>query len=453
MMVFGSLTFTERVKCLRISKKWMKYLNSVRHFWFSIELARRIPTRMRIPDYAKYMLMQLDLEINYSVTNRTVLNYVQNTRPKALWLGCALECTGALLTQMTKIDRTSSLETFSLRLNQRVESQHFSRFWSVTPKLRFLDLHGCSGISDGVVQAVLARCPLLEELDISDCSVTESCMMSPTPIQPPMSNMKKLVIGRWEHQFSKAGFDGMVARFPNLETLDMRLVQVKDIIALENLSELKQLKHLYTDSLMTSGEEATEIVVRKWVDGIPNLESLQMSACKGLSDMCFCYMIAGTGAPESTRKGWSHSLRMINLSLSPYLTNAALGLMARNPLPKLHTLILNKCGRLDERGLLVLFQTSGGELCRLEFEGYRRVSDRLMRELGDHCPRIAFLNLARSGELTGSGLLTLVTARGRGLERICVDNCPQMGRDAVERAREMLGDWSRVSFRNSFPYT
>ncbi|GJJ76719.1 F-box/TPR repeat protein Pof3 [Entomortierella parvispora] len=451
MIIFGSLTFAERVQRLRVSKKWMKYLNSVNHFWFSIELARRIPTLMHIPDHAKYIPIQLDLEKNYMVTNKTVLGLIQNIRPRALWLGCAQECTGALLTQMTKINRTSSLETFSLRLNHKIESQIFSRFWSVTPKLRSLDLHGCSGVSDGVVQAVLTRCPLLEELDISDCPVSESCMTSQSSTQPPIFTMKRLIIGRWENQVSKAGIDGMVARFPNLETLDMRLVRVQGIAALENLSELKGLKHLYTDSLETSGDEATQIIIQKWVEGIPNLESLQMSACKGLSDMCLYYMAAGTGAPNSTRTGWSHSMRMINFSLSPYLTNAGLGVMATHPLPKLHTLILNKCGRLDEPGLLMLLSSSGGELCRLEFGGYRKVSDRLMTALRDHCPKITFLHLANSGELTGSGLLTLVQARGQGLVRICVDNCPQMRRDAVERAGEILGDWSRVAFRNSFP--
>lgn len=452
MIVFESLTFTERVRCLTISKKWKNYLTSIRPFWYSIELARRIPTLLRIPDHAKYLPIPLDQETNYKVTNKTVLNLVESTRPKALWLGCSQQCTGALLTQLTKINRTSSLETFSLRLNYKVQSQEFSRFWSVTPKLRSLDLHGCSGVSNGVVVAVLTRCPQLEELDISGCQVTESCVMSPDPTPQPLLKMKRLVLGHWEHPFGNTGIDAMVNWFPNLETLDLTSMRVQGIMALENLGQLKRLKHLYTDSLETSGDEATQLVIQKWVDGIENLESLQMSACKGLSDICVYYMVAGTGSssssstPDSTRKGWSHSLRMFNFTLSPYLTNTGLGLLATHPLPKLHTLILNKCGRLDEAGLIQLLPVSGEALTRLEFGGYRKVSDRLMEALREHCPKITYLNLDHSGALTGIGLLTLVSARGRGLERICVDDCPYVGVDAVERARALLGDRSRVSY-------
>ncbi|KAG0055058.1 hypothetical protein BGZ83_009694 [Gryganskiella cystojenkinii] len=361
------------------------------------------------------------------------------------------------LAKMTKMNRTSSIETFSLRLNHKVQSQEFSRLWSVTPKLRSLDLHGCSGVSDGVVQAVLARCPMLEELDISDCRVTEAFATSSffsmeTDIPPePLPRMKKLVLGRWDVPISRQGVDTVVLRFPNLETLDLLAMRVLSITALESLSQLKQLKHLYTDSLETTSEEATFFVFQKWVEGIPNLESLQMSACKGLSDNCLHYMVAGSDnyanlAEATDRKGWSRSLRMLNFSLSPYLTNQGLVLLGTHSIPNLHTLILNKCGRLDENGMLSLVQGSGSGLTRLEFGGYRKCSDKLLFALRDHCPRISYLNLAHAGELSGIGLLSLVDARGRGLERICVDDCPYVGADAAERARTLLGDRSRVSY-------
>ncbi|KAF9928896.1 hypothetical protein FBU30_002038 [Linnemannia zychae] len=318
MTIFDSLTFTERVRCLTISKKWMTYLGSVRHFWHSIDLARRIPAASRLPNHAIFLPTLPDQESNPRVTNKTVLQLVKYAPPKALWLGCAHQITSGLLTQLGRIKRASSLEILSLGMNSKIYEQEFSKFWSLTPRLRVLDLHGCFGVTDGAVVSAIERCPNLEELDISDCRITEFCMMKNCEISLP--NMKKLTIGRWDSTFSKEGIDAMVIRFPNLVTLDIRTMRPKGIEALEGLSKLLQLKHLYTDSIETSNDEATNWVVQRWVEGIPSLESLQIVACKGVSDATIQLIAAGNSGPNSSRRGWSNSLRMLDLSSSPYLT-------------------------------------------------------------------------------------------------------------------------------------
>ncbi|KAF9912449.1 hypothetical protein EC991_010536 [Linnemannia zychae] len=372
MAVFDSLTFTERVRCLTISKKWMTYLGSVRHFWQSIDLAKRVPTATHLPAYAMFLPAQPDQEPNNKVTNKTVLQLVKYAPPKALWLGCAHQITSGLLSQLGRIKRAASIETLSLRMNSKIYEQEFSQFWSLTPRLRVLDLHGCFGVMDGAVVSVIERCPNLEELDISDCRITEVCVMKNCTV--PLPNMKKLVIGRWESAFSKEGIDAMVVRFPNLVTLDIRTMRPKGIEALEDLSKLKQLKHLYTDSIETSSEEATNWVVQRWVEGIPHLESLQIPACKGVSDLTIQLIAAGPGEPGSNRRGWSSSLRMLDL----------------------------------------------------KFAGYMSVTDKVFHTIKDHCPKVQFVNLSSCGKLTGLGLMALVNNRGRGLERVCVDNCKQV---------------------------
>ncbi|KAF9962108.1 hypothetical protein BGZ70_008128 [Mortierella alpina] len=441
--IFDTLTFTERVRCMSISKKWMGYLGSVRHYWYSIELSKRSPSLIKTPVYSQYMPVQPDHDANNKITNKTVLGLVKHTPPKELHLGCAEQLTGGLLAQLAKLKRVGSLQTFSLRLNSRIPEQEFSLFWSTTPKLRSLDVHGCVGITDTAVVAVLERCPLLEELDISECRVTEACVMINSSI--PLPNMRKLAIGRWESPFAKDGIDALVSRFPNLTMLDLRTMRPRGIEALENINQLSQLKHLFTDSIETS---MTPAVLHRWVEGIPNLESLQLNACKGVSDHTL-WMIAAntTGTPESPRRGWSHSLRMLDLSCSPYLTDQGLIICRSFSLPKLHTLLLNKCSRVTESGLRQVITSSGGELCRLECAGYSSVSDKLLMDITDHCPKIAMLHLANSGLVTGIGLMAVVNQRGQGLERICVDDCPNMGVDAVDRARVVLGDRSRVQYR------
>ncbi|KAG0258106.1 hypothetical protein BG011_003537 [Mortierella polycephala] len=445
MVVFGSLSFTERVRCLTISKKWMNYLGSVRHFWYSIDLARRIPSAVQIPSHAQYLPIKPDHEANDKVANKTVIALVKYTPPKALRLGCAQQISGSLLTQLTKSKRTAHLETLSLRMNARIFDQEFSLFWTATPKLRSLDLHGCSGVTDAAIISALDRCPLLEDMDISDCRISEACFMINCTV--PLPNMKRLVVGRYEAAFAKEGVDALVSRFPNLVTLDIRAMRPRGIEALENICQLTQLKHLFTESIETSGDTATTFVVQRWVEGIPNLESLQLNACKGVSDTTIQLIAAGANESGSSRRGWSHSLKMLDLSCSPYLTCESLAFLSTHPLPQLHTLILNKCGRVNEPGLRQAVISSGTELCRLECAGYRTVSDRLLLAIKDHCPKIEMLHLANSGQITGVGLMALVNERRRGLEYICVEDCPALGADAVERARSVLGDSTRISYR------
>ncbi|KAF9133548.1 hypothetical protein BGW39_009519 [Mortierella sp. 14UC] len=444
MAIFDSLTFTERVRCLTISKKWMTYLGSVRHFWYSIDLARRVPTTIQLPAHAMFLPAQPDQEPNNKVTNKTVLQLVKYAPPKALWLGCAHQITSGLLSHLGRIKRAASIEKLSLRMNSKIYEQEFSQFWSLTPRLRVLDLHGCFGMMDGAVVSAIERCPNLEELDISECRITEACVMMNCTV--PLPNMKKLVIGRWESAFSKEGIDAMVDRFPSLVTLDIRTMRPKGIEALEGLSKLKQLKHLYTDSIETSSEEATNWVVQRWIEGIPHLESLQMPACKGVSDLTIQLIAAGQGEPGSDRRGWSSSIRMLDLSSSPYLTCQGLSFLSTHPLPRLHSLILNRCGRVFEQGLCQAISSCGSELIRVECAGYMSVTDRVFHTIKDHCPKVELVNLSSCGKLTGSGLMALVNTRGRGLERVCVDNCSTVYLDAVELARTVLGDPSRVSY-------
>ncbi|KAK3819576.1 MAG: hypothetical protein J3Q66DRAFT_367667 [Benniella sp.] len=125
--------------------------------------------------------------------------------------------------------------------------------------------------ADTVVASVLERCPLLEELDISECRLTEECFMADEAIP----NLKKLVFGRKEVLFAREGVDAMVARFPSLNTLDIRTMRPQGFEALESICQLRHLKHLYTDSAETSGHTTTNDVLEQWVTGISDLESLQ----------------------------------------------------------------------------------------------------------------------------------------------------------------------------------
>lgn len=445
VIIFDMLTLAERVRCLAISKKWKTYLTSVQHFWRSIDLTKRPISAHRIPNHSLYTPASPDVETNNKVNNKSVINLFKYALPKLLRLGCAQQVNGALFTQISKARRTSALQVLSLRMNSRVFESEFCRLWPTTPVLRSLDLHGCLHVTDAVVASLLARCPLLEELDISECHTSEWIMVENAT---PSQHMKKLVFGHWERQFAKEGVDAMAIRFPNLTTLDIRTMRPQGIEALEGICQLKHLKHLYTDSIETSGDAVTSQVLQRWVEGIPNLESLQLNACKGVSDTTI-ELIAGwlVEEEESTRRGWSHSLKMLDLSSSPYLTCQGLLLLNTNPLPHLHTLVLNKCGRVTEEGLRYAVTSSGGELCRLECAGYGNVSDKLLFDIKAHCPKIEYAHLANSGQVTGIGLMALVNERGQGLEKICVDDCPALSADAVDRARMVLGEPARVLYR------
>ena len=94
---------------------------------------------------------------------------------------------------------------------------------------------------------------------------------------------------------------------------------------------------------------------------------------------------------------------------------------------------------MSEVSLCSAVTSSGGKLCRLECVGYSTVSDQLLSDIKTYCPKIEIVNLAGSGQVTGIGLIELVNERGRGIKKICVDDCPALSADAVVYAREVLG--------------
>ena len=309
----------------------MTHLRSVQHFWSSIDLARRTPSN------SLYMPPTPDDEANNKVTTWRVARLVNYASPKVLRLGRAPRITGELFTRMPKEKRTGVLEDLSLRMNFNVSHQELFTLCSATPKLRFLDLRGCSGVTDTVVASVLEQCPLLEELDISECRLTEACFMA----DKAMPNLKRLVFGCGGVLFTKEGVDAMVASFPCLNTLDIRTMRPRGIRALESIHKLKHLKHLYTNSVEASEGVTTNYVLERWVEGISDLVSLQLSSCRGVSDTTI-ELLAGHYVNEGgqIRRGWSRSLRMLDLSLSPYMTGQGLEYLSVCSLEHLHTLIL-----------------------------------------------------------------------------------------------------------------
>ncbi|KAF9423640.1 hypothetical protein BGZ94_008210 [Podila epigama] len=457
VMVFESLTFAERCLCQIVSTKWFKYLGSIKRLWYAIEFAKP-PTISA--SFQTFLPPVISAATNNRITNKTVLALVKNTPPKALHLGCAPQITGSLLEQLIRMRRAASLEYLSLRMNPKIFDQELSRFWTATPKLRSLDLHDSAGVSDAAVRSLLARCPLLEELDISECRVTEACVMSRgidgAPSTPPLVHMKKLTFGRSSMSFSGECIDALVAMFPNLETLDIRTLHPRGFGALEGICRLGKLRHLYTDAIDTPSDNTTELVVAKWVEGIPNLESLQLTYCKGVSDAVTRLIVQGHASNEpqagetNVRRGWSHSLRMLNLSYSTYLTNEGLLTMAAHPVPHLHSIILNCCGWLDESGLCQMLAACGAELRLFECARNGTISNTLMEQLATSCPNIEYVNVSTS-QVTGVGVMALVNKRGSGLLHLKLDGCQNISADAIERARMVLGDGSRISFL--FPRT
>lgn len=444
VMVFDALTFAQRCACMGVSKKWSSYLGSIKHFWLAIELTKPTPPPAA---YQKYLPPVVKADTNNRITNKTVLNLIKYAPPKKLRLGCAPQVTGALFSQLIRMKRAAALEQLSLRMNPKIYDQELSLFWSATPNLQSLDLHNSGSVSDVAIISLLARCQLLEELDISECRITEACLMVQSPGHGALVYLKKLVFGRSSSAFARKGVEALVARFPNLETLDIRTLHPRGIQALESLAQLSKLKHLYTEAIDTPSDESTALVVAKWVEGIPDLESLQMTYCKGVSDEVMRMIVLGHESqnPHATRRGWSHSLKLLNLSYSTYLTNEGLLLMATSPMPQLHTVILNCCGWLDESGLCQMLAGSGAGLRLFECARNGTISNNLMEQLVTSCPKIEVVNVSNS-QVTGLGVMALVNKRGAELRYLNLDGCQQVSADAIERARAAVGDGSRISF-------
>ena len=132
---------------------------------------------------------------------------------------------------------------------------HFlSCYSNSSSQLKRLRLAKCDGISDGVLSAVAAKLPLLQELAISYCPLSKEALEA---VGRSCPLLKSLQFNTW--------------RFWGIEHRHEELLAIA-----ENMSELRCLNLVGTSALTNDSLQAI-------LDGCPHLESLDLRRCTLLS--------------------------------------------------------------------------------------------------------------------------------------------------------------------------
>ncbi|KAF9975492.1 hypothetical protein BGZ73_000844 [Actinomortierella ambigua] len=467
LTIFEMVPFEKRCVCTRVSKKWRTTLISVPKFWTELDFT---PARPLPAQHSLFMPLDPDPRSNAKVDNLTVLAMAKHFSPKQLVLGTNQNISKGLFSNLIKFRRTKALERLSLQQNYKITDTELSLLWLSTPQLRRLDLYDVYGVSNDVAMALLERCRLLEELDISECRVSPNVFVQSMAKNGPMPTLRKLGLGHVTQRYHHEGIEALVGMFPNLTTLDFRSMCVSDVSALTSLWRLSKMEHLYLDSVDSLSSMSGVRAVSLWMRGMQHLQSFRLRSCKWVSvsaaemilrpawiaPLTLNALTPPTVAadpqwqllPSLETAGWNASLRMLDLSCSPFLELTSLIVEGDQVpvFPNLHTLILNACGSVTEQDVCLLVANTGENLRRFECSRSEAASNQLMYTLRDYCPKIQFVNVSGSSKVTGMGVMALVNHRGQGLEYLCLDGCQNVGADAVDRARYVLGQPSRVSF-------
>ncbi|KAG0230714.1 hypothetical protein BGW42_000768 [Actinomortierella wolfii] len=467
LMIFDMIPFEKRCLCTLVSKRWRSTLSAVPRFWTMLDFSLPRPPP---PEYNLHVPLAQDLRSNSKVNNLSVLAAAKHASPRHLILGANQNITKGLFTQLIKLRRTRALERLCLRQNYKITDQELSLLWSSTPALRSLELSDVYGVTDLVATALLERCRQLEELDLSECRVSESVLVMSLAKSGPMTTLRKLTFGRRSIPFGEAGVSAMVGMFPELTVLDLRSLCVSDMDSLYSLWRLSKLERLYLDGIQCTREDMALKATMLWMRGMKQLQSFQLKGCQGVTEGVAAMIFhpsfispayASTLTPPGIESdplfpplselgsGWTESLRMLDLSYSPYLVLDGIIDSTTPFLPNLHTLILNACGGVREQDVCELLASTGQKLCRFEFSRNAEATNQVLYTLRDHCPSIQYVNVAYTLKVTGLGVMALVNHRREELEYLCLDGCQNISADAVDRARYILGQSHRVSF--AFP--
>ncbi|KAF9357552.1 hypothetical protein BGX34_009310 [Mortierella sp. NVP85] len=172
------------------------------------------------------------------------------------------------------------------------------------------------------------------------------------------------------------------------------------------------------DGLPTRRDFVTDRTLKTILEHCPNLRRLTISECRGITDrgmqflreapcvargtlvslhMAACYQITDQGLLNLVSA--HHFSQKVDGTTTT--TTAALGV------PRFESLDLAGCFQISDRGLIPLLEQCGARLLQLRVSDCEKVTSDSVMALTRHCPSIQWLDLARSGTLTGECLIQL----------------------------------------------
>lgn len=320
-------------------------------------------------------LRSLSINDTYPVTSEQLSNLIADfTELNSLSINRSIEIRdgGAGL-----MGRLESLHSLDLSGAQGITDEVISKFVTMFPSIKELDLSSCQITDDSLVRiaeaypdlkginlsqclqvsdrgvSILAKkCPQLEVIKLNDCyKITDEGLTNVINFSQHLKSLSladcTLVKGTWIKQLG--------LNCPNLQSLNLNNCYEIVDQALIEISPLLQLKEI----ILTSCHKLSNCSLKSLQQNCPNLHTIDLSgltltADEGLeyiSHLIHLRSITLTDCYKITDKGLgflanSGRIKDLNLSRCGQITNAGVAKLAQ--LTELETLNLNQCKKVNE---------------------------------------------------------------------------------------------------------
>lgn len=257
-----------------------------------------------------------------------------------------------------------------------------------TPKLRKLTLKNAMSItSRGVIQ-VLRNCRSLERLDLTGCINIGPAAFCDFEVsgQDESWGIKELVLRHCCLAVTDECLRAVSASCPNLSILDIsrnEYFSAEGIAAIATLLKLRSLN-------LSKCYQMDNSFLKPLRNAPLQLETLSLKGCFLIDDLGFCDLESVTA-----------NLDFLDVTGCP-ITSRALGTLIK-PGSRLRTLILSKCGNVDNSALSSLLPRCQ-LLETLDLSYSPQIGNISLKILPSYCPHLRTLNLSYCPKISGEGL-------------------------------------------------
>ncbi|KAI9468884.1 MAG: hypothetical protein EXX96DRAFT_97592 [Benjaminiella poitrasii] len=407
-LIFSHLSFDRRVSCTAVSRTWRAFALNWSGMWRDLDFGYRKVSLATIKKYLSYAKGR-------HVRRFAIMDVDQNRMKKILQLLIDENCQYIQVLDFVRCEIPLNVFLRMLRLvGKHVQSLRIDE--------------GSITVAD-VMQHVLPTCSQLVRLSMIGVETgfieSEDDMQSTfnlTHLRLSISDNER--IAQW-----------VLNRFPQLTLLDfytfnVHFADLAETLTGLNMSRLKTLHY----TLGTNYQIKTQ-----WHSAELAEPSTPQSIEKGLETFGIYSDVSFTsGMMELLVRKHHKKLKHLIVVDCRSLDNSLARLAIEPGLPCLETLSINACISLEEWNLHSII-ASCPTIQDLSMSWNPGVTDSVMHDLAEVTKKLKRLDIAHCSNVTGVGLHKVVQAHHTSLEKLVLNNCQRIGRDAVHWAIGLVG--------------
>lgn len=406
VLVFSVLPLRDKLKCLRVCKRWRTAGMEDKRLWQIWDLSPFSKSGTNavvqvVATRAKGMLKELilpsaklidDKGLNWLMIQRCVslhkLVLRENTRLSPKGLGSVIKFLGSALSSVEFTDvraaddiGTGSLFRFCTALEELILGGNCPFTPAcIVPKqkipLRKIAILGCAGFNDAALVSLLAACSgTLHEIEIADCQ-----------------NVSRLSLVN-------------LANTPNLTSISLSKTNMAGPATIS-----------LDDALLSLADKCR------------NLSVFRLGFCPQLTDQGLENLLAFAG----------QTLTELDLRYSGRLTDAAAQAIGAH-CASLRVLNLSWCPRITADGLLDLVQGCRSTLQSLSVAANPNIGDGVVESICVQCANLERIDLARCTAVSTMGASAMLRNKiGKTWKHICLDDCNSIASEVLQLLAKKL---------------